>query len=51
MASDPTVKDERLWHDKYTLRKSMVPSFLTMELAKKVRIAPYMLAITHLITT
>ncbi|KAF2985785.1 hypothetical protein EK904_009369 [Melospiza melodia maxima] len=36
VASDPTVKTDRLWHDKYTLRKSMIPSFITMEQSKKV---------------
>uniref|UniRef100_A0A8D0GVV7 Tubulin gamma complex component 3 n=1 Tax=Sphenodon punctatus TaxID=8508 RepID=A0A8D0GVV7_SPHPU len=36
VASDPTVKTDRLWHDKYTLRKSMIPSFINMDQAKKV---------------
>ncbi|XP_048855190.1 gamma-tubulin complex component 3 isoform X2 [Brienomyrus brachyistius] len=36
VASDPTVKTDRLWHDKYTLRKSMIPSFVTMDQARKV---------------
>ncbi|MBN3303534.1 GCP3 protein, partial [Amia calva] len=36
VASDPTVKTDRLWHDKYTLRKSMMPSFITMDQARKV---------------
>ncbi|RZB40076.1 gamma-tubulin complex component 3 [Asbolus verrucosus] len=27
---------ERLWHDKYHVRKSMVPSFITMDQAKKI---------------
>ncbi|KAK2168865.1 hypothetical protein NP493_1211g00044 [Ridgeia piscesae] len=36
VASDPTVKDDRLWHDKYSLRKSMIPSFLTMNQANKI---------------
>ncbi|XP_073206141.1 gamma-tubulin complex component 3 isoform X3 [Lepidochelys kempii] len=36
VASDPTVKADRLWHDKYTLRKSMIPSFITMDQSKKV---------------
>ncbi|KAJ8351983.1 hypothetical protein SKAU_G00234590 [Synaphobranchus kaupii] len=36
VASDPTVKTDRLWHDKYTLRKSMIPSFITMDQANKV---------------
>ncbi|XP_036401783.1 gamma-tubulin complex component 3 isoform X3 [Megalops cyprinoides] len=36
VASDPTVKTDRLWHDKYSLRKSMIPSFVTMDQARKV---------------
>ncbi|XP_055985774.1 gamma-tubulin complex component 3 isoform X2 [Sorex fumeus] len=36
VASDPTVKADRLWHDKYTLRKSMIPSFITMDQSRKV---------------
>ncbi|XP_043928566.1 gamma-tubulin complex component 3 [Protopterus annectens] len=36
VASDPTVKTDRLWHDKYTLRKSMIPSFIPMDQARKV---------------
>ncbi|XP_053561444.1 gamma-tubulin complex component 3 [Bombina bombina] len=36
VASDPTVKTDRLWHDKYSLRKSMIPSFITMDQSKKV---------------
>lgn len=36
VASDPTVKTDRLWHDKYTLRKSMIPSFITMDQSRKV---------------
>ncbi|MGH0134790.1 UNVERIFIED_CONTAM: hypothetical protein FKN15_064543 [Acipenser sinensis] len=36
VASDPTVKTDRLWHDKYTLRKSMIPSFIAMDQARKV---------------
>lgn len=36
VASDPTVKTDRLWHDKYSLRKSMIPSFFTMDQARKV---------------
>ncbi|KAH0624549.1 hypothetical protein JD844_032153 [Phrynosoma platyrhinos] len=35
VASDPTVKTDRLWHDKYTLRKSMIPSFITMDHSRK----------------
>ncbi|KAF3857184.1 hypothetical protein F7725_009043, partial [Dissostichus mawsoni] len=36
VASDPNVKTDRLWHDKYSLRKSMIPTFITMEQASKV---------------
>ncbi|XP_038617906.1 gamma-tubulin complex component 3 isoform X2 [Tachyglossus aculeatus] len=36
VASDPTVKIDRLWHDKYTLRKSMIPSFITTDQSRKV---------------
>lgn len=30
---DPSVSDEKLWTDKYKLNFSMIPSFLTQELA------------------
>ena len=36
VASDPTVKEDKLWHEKYSLRKSMIPSFITKEQANKV---------------
>ena len=36
MASDPAVKADRLWHDKYALRKPMIPSFMTMDQCRKV---------------
>uniref|UniRef100_A0A8C5HUW3 Gamma-tubulin complex component n=1 Tax=Gouania willdenowi TaxID=441366 RepID=A0A8C5HUW3_GOUWI len=36
VASDPNVKTDRLWHDKYSLRKSMIPSFIAMDQARKV---------------
>ncbi|XP_076579888.1 gamma-tubulin complex component 3 [Chaetodon auriga] len=36
VASDPNVKTDRLWHDKYSLRKSMIPAFITMDQARKV---------------
>ncbi|XP_037618322.1 gamma-tubulin complex component 3 [Sebastes umbrosus] len=36
VASDPNVKTDRLWHDKYSLRKSMIPTFMTMDQARKV---------------
>lgn len=43
VASDPTVKNDRLWHDKYSLRKSMIPNFITREQANRV---PYHIKIT-----
>lgn len=36
VAAAAGVKDELLWHDKYSLRKSMVPAFLTMDQASKI---------------
>ncbi|KAL3847372.1 hypothetical protein ACJMK2_018287 [Sinanodonta woodiana] len=36
VAADPTVKNDRLWHDKYSLRKSMIPSFINMDQARKI---------------
>ncbi|XP_074658179.1 gamma-tubulin complex component 3 homolog [Tubulanus polymorphus] len=36
VASDPSVREDRLWHDKYGLRKSMIPSFIQMEQARKI---------------
>lgn len=36
VASDPTVKADRLWHDKYSLRSSMIPSFITTDQSRKV---------------
>lgn len=36
VASDPTVRNEQLWHDKYSLRKSMIPSFITMAQASRI---------------
>ncbi|PVD18317.1 hypothetical protein C0Q70_20866 [Pomacea canaliculata] len=36
VASDPTVKNDRLWHDKYSLRKSMIPSFLSFDQAGRI---------------
>ncbi|XP_076435742.1 gamma-tubulin complex component 3 homolog [Babylonia areolata] len=36
VASDPTVKNDRLWHDKYSLRKSMIPSFLSIDQARRI---------------
>ncbi|XP_070574424.1 gamma-tubulin complex component 3 homolog [Ptychodera flava] len=36
VAADPTVKKDRLWHDKYTLRKSMLPLYITLDQARKI---------------
>ncbi|KAJ8309894.1 hypothetical protein KUTeg_011759 [Tegillarca granosa] len=36
VAADPTVKNDRLWHDKYSLRKSMIPNFITPEQANRI---------------
>ncbi|XP_053403084.1 gamma-tubulin complex component 3-like [Mercenaria mercenaria] len=36
VAADPTVKNDKLWHDKYSLRKSMIPTFITTEQAKRI---------------
>lgn len=36
IASDPTVADDRLWHDKYSIRWSMLPSFITRSQAQRV---------------
>jgi len=36
VAADPTVKNDRLWHDKYSLRKSMIPAFITTDQARRV---------------
>lgn len=36
VAADPSVKEEKLWHEKYTLRKSMVPSFIKMDQARQI---------------
>ena len=30
------VKPDRLWHDKYTLRRAMIPAFLSYEQANKI---------------
>ncbi|ESO02035.1 hypothetical protein HELRODRAFT_65285, partial [Helobdella robusta] len=34
--SDPSVRDDRLWHDKFSLRPNMIPSFITFDQAKKI---------------
>lgn len=36
VAADPTVKNDRLWHDKYSLRKSMIPTFISTDQARKI---------------
>ncbi|XP_077516046.1 gamma-tubulin complex component 3 isoform X3 [Amblyomma americanum] len=36
IATNPAVPVESLWHDKYYLRKNMVPSFLSEEQARKI---------------
>jgi len=36
VAFDPQVREDRLWHDKYSLRTEMIPSFLSLDQAKKV---------------
>ncbi|XP_076030777.1 gamma-tubulin complex component 3 homolog isoform X2 [Oratosquilla oratoria] len=36
IAADPTVSDEKLWQDKYSLRYSMLPSFISAQQAHKV---------------
>jgi len=36
IASDPAVRNERLWHEKYSLRKQMLPSFIHNDLATKI---------------
>ncbi|XP_037090539.1 gamma-tubulin complex component 3-like, partial [Pollicipes pollicipes] len=36
IAADPSVADDRLWHDKYQLRESQIPSFLTNTQARRI---------------
>ncbi|XP_064615668.1 gamma-tubulin complex component 3 homolog [Liolophura sinensis] len=36
VASDPTVKQERLWFEKYSLRKSMIPTFMSTDQARRI---------------
>ena len=36
VAADPAVRNERLWHEKYTLRKQMLPSFIPNDVATKI---------------
>ncbi|KER32716.1 hypothetical protein T265_01206 [Opisthorchis viverrini] len=39
VACNPSVKKERLWHDKYSIRRQMVPSFITHAQANKILLA------------
>ena len=41
VAVDYDTKDDRLWYEKYSIRKPMLPSFISMELGTKVSIAMY----------
>lgn len=36
IAGDASVSTDRLWQDKYTVRKAMVPSFISQDMAKKI---------------
>lgn len=36
IAADPTVSDDRLWQDKYSIRWSMLPSFINKSQAQRV---------------
>ena len=37
IAANPKVNDEsRLWHDKYSIRRSMIPKFMGLSLGKKI---------------
>jgi gamma-tubulin complex component 3 len=36
VSTDKMVSEEKLWYDKYTLRVPMIPSFISMEQAKKI---------------
>lgn len=36
VAADPAVRNERLWHEKYNLRKQMLPSFISNDIATKI---------------
>lgn len=36
VSEDPTVIDEHMWRDKYSLRKNMLPSFITPQQANKI---------------
>ena len=36
VASNPAISEDRLWHEKYSLRRSMIPKFIKHDQAKKV---------------
>ena len=37
IAANPKVNDEsKLWHDKYSIRRSMIPKFMGVSLGKKI---------------
>lgn len=36
IASDNNISGDRLWHDKYTLRMSMLPEFISVQLSEKI---------------
>lgn len=38
VASNPSARKDRLWYDKYTLRRQMIPQFITPAQANKVRL-------------
>ncbi|KAF5398523.1 Gamma-tubulin complex component [Paragonimus heterotremus] len=39
VACNPSVKKERLWHEKYSLRRQMIPNFITGAQASKILLA------------
>ncbi|THD20020.1 Gamma-tubulin complex component [Fasciola hepatica] len=39
VACNPAIKKERLWHDKYSLRRQMIPRFITASQASKILLA------------
>ncbi|KAG8224877.1 hypothetical protein J437_LFUL006471 [Ladona fulva] len=36
IATDSSVKGDRLWHDKYSIRETMLPTFISMSQARKI---------------
>jgi hypothetical protein len=36
VASEPSVQGEAIWHHKYTVRKAMIPRFITYAWSKKI---------------